>query len=253
MTTPIVLPDSDNLKRCNRCHEWKPFEAFSRHTGTYDGLQRRCKACDAEYYRANKEKIKAYRQEHADEIRAYQREYYHANFEKYQAREKLRPPRIRVRPSRPGAKPRKRVPPDERAEHKKAIRREYYLANKERLQEYHREYMAEYRAEHKEEERQKRRDWIESNPEEYRARKALNRHKRRTAGGSFTAADIEAIRVAQGNRCYLCHKKLKKYHIDHFIPISKGGTNDPGNLRLACPKCNYSKHDKHPFELGVLL
>lgn len=79
------------------------------------------------------------------------------------------------------------------------------------------------------------------------------RAKRRNATGSFTAADIEAIRKAQGNRCYLCGKKLKKYHIDHFIPIAKGGTNDPGNLRLACPKCNQTKSAKHPFELGILL
>lgn len=78
-------------------------------------------------------------------------------------------------------------------------------------------------------------------------------HARRDASGSFTAADIESIRIAQGNRCYLCGKKLKKYHIDHFIPISKGGTNDPGNLRIACPKCNLSKGAKHPHDIGLLI
>jgi len=87
---------------------------------------------------------------------------------------------------------------------------------------------------------------------------ASARHARRArmsnASGSFTAADIEAIRKAQGNRCYLCGKSLKSgYHVDHFIPLSKGGTNDPGNLRLACPKCNLSKGSKHPSELGRLL
>jgi len=71
--------------------------------------------------------------------------------------------------------------------------------------------------------------------------------------GSYTASDIEAIRIAQGNRCYICGKTLKKYHIDHFIPIAKGGTNDPGNLRLACPKCNRRKHSKHPHDLGILI
>jgi 5-methylcytosine-specific restriction endonuclease McrA len=78
-------------------------------------------------------------------------------------------------------------------------------------------------------------------------------NNRRNAPGSFTAADIEAIRVAQGNRCYICHKKLTKYHIDHFIPLALGGTHDPGNLRLACPKCNMSKHDKHPHDMGLLI
>lgn len=79
-------------------------------------------------------------------------------------------------------------------------------------------------------------------------------NNRRAAPGSFTAADIEGIRKAQGNRCYICHKKLgKKYHIDHFIPLKLGGTHDPGNLRLACPKCNFSKNAKHPHDLGILI
>lgn len=76
---------------------------------------------------------------------------------------------------------------------------------------------------------------------------------RRASGGTFTKADVEAIRKAQGNRCYLCGKKLKKYHIDHFIPLALGGTSDPGNLRLACPHCNLSKNDKHPHALGILI
>lgn len=89
---------------------------------------------------------------------------------------------------------------------------------------------------------------------EVKAQARLRNFNRRSAPGSFTTKDIEAIRKAQGNRCYICHKKLgKKYHIDHFIPIKLGGTNDPGNLRLACPKCNLSKGPKHPHDLGILI
>lgn len=32
--------------------------------------------------------------------------------------------------------------------------------------------------------------------------------------------------------------------IDHILPVSKGGTNDPKNLVRACADCNGSKHDK---------
>jgi 5-methylcytosine-specific restriction endonuclease McrA len=35
-----------------------------------------------------------------------------------------------------------------------------------------------------------------------------------------------------------------KAHIDHIIPISKGGNSDPSNLQVLCRTCNLSKHDK---------
>lgn len=53
--------------------------------------------------------------------------------------------------------------------------------------------------------------------------------------------------------CYLCGKpvnfdaKPPDYYspsIDHFIPLSKGGTNDIDNLFLAHLGCNLNKGDK---------
>ena len=32
-----------------------------------------------------------------------------------------------------------------------------------------------------------------------------------------------------------------RYHLDHVIPESLGGTDDVDNLALACPTCNYHK------------
>lgn len=31
-------------------------------------------------------------------------------------------------------------------------------------------------------------------------------------------------------------------HIEHVVPISKGGTHSIGNIVPSCPRCNYSKH-----------
>lgn len=42
--------------------------------------------------------------------------------------------------------------------------------------------------------------------------------------------------------CEYC-RKLPAMHVDHVIPVSKGGTGDPDNLKAACPLCNLDKFD----------
>lgn len=45
--------------------------------------------------------------------------------------------------------------------------------------------------------------------------------------------------------CGECGKRLgDRYELDHIIPISKGGSGDPSNLRWVHPKCNRAKGDK---------
>lgn len=68
-------------------------------------------------------------------------------------------------------------------------------------------------------------------------------------GGRFTAGDIELILRSQKGLCWWCGKKVgDKYHVDHRIPLSRGGSNAPENLVISCPPCNLSKNDKLPHE-----
>lgn len=44
-----------------------------------------------------------------------------------------------------------------------------------------------------------------------------------------------------GNSCRYCGSTDGPFHIDHVYPVSKGGTNDPSNLCVACVPCNLGK------------
>lgn len=48
--------------------------------------------------------------------------------------------------------------------------------------------------------------------------------------------------------CQICganrHKDNVKIEVDHILPVSKGGTNDPNNLQTLCRRCNREKHNR---------
>lgn len=60
--------------------------------------------------------------------------------------------------------------------------------------------------------------------------------------------DRKAIFERDGYRCHYCGTDVGPFEVDHVIPLSRGGTSDPGNLVVACRKCNQSKRDKTPAE-----
>jgi len=87
-----------------------------------------------------------------------------------------------------------------------------------------------------------------------RAWGSLRRARILQAGGTYTKDDIIALLIAQESKCALCGKPFGPdgYHIDHFVPLSRGGTNDPSNLKLTHPVCNLRKGAKLPHELDFL-
>jgi hypothetical protein len=45
------------------------------------------------------------------------------------------------------------------------------------------------------------------------------------------------------SRCHLCGKTCREgdIHLDHLVPLSRGGDHSSANLRVACAACNLSK------------
>lgn len=86
--------------------------------------------------------------------------------------------------------------------------------------------------------------WRKNNPDKVKAFK-LNRR----AYGKVNGNDIINLRKSNIEKygmltCVYCEIVVKDYHIDHKLPVSRGGTNDLENLAISCPHCNLSKHTK---------
>lgn len=70
--------------------------------------------------------------------------------------------------------------------------------------------------------------------------------RKKNAEGKHTLADIKALFASQAGHCAACREALDKYHVDHIVPLIRGGRNDKGNLQLLCAPCNMAKRDKPP-------
>lgn len=107
--------------------------------------------------------------------------------------------------------------------------------------------------------------WRENNPERMRAvRKAWkerNRHRLRVhratrrartrAGGKLSANIIPRLLTQQGGCCAACAQALVAYHLDHVIPLARGGLNTDENVQLLCPSCNADKGALMPEEFAL--
>lgn len=268
---PKVKAPPPTEKACNKCSKVKPnieefFRKQKRKNGTH-GLSAVCTDClieyNHQYIKEHKEKIKetnnAYYAEHREEINSRSRRYHWENREhrlqymrQYSEtlKEKMGTYRKKYyQDNRKSILQKRKEYRDNNAESVKESKKRHVQTHRDRVRKYHRN----YRATHGEQMRQYEKRYRYSHKEQIKVYSHRRRAHIKQIGGHFTAEDIRQKYKRQKGRCYYCHIKLVKYHVDHVIPITReGSSNDPWNLVLACPACNSSKKDKllHEWDRG---
>lgn len=213
------IPET-SLKRCSKCKQFYPptSEYFQSDKSRRVGLCYICKACSAL-------KTSKYQAEHKQERSEYGKNWYNNN----------------------------------RARHLATSKAHYYATLP-----YQHERKRLYYSEHREQYALKAKAYVDNNPEKLRLRRmryfAAHPEKRRqynqqrrarlkAADGRHTANDIKVQYLSQKGLCWWCGKPVEdNYHVDHRIPLDKGGSNDAANICITCPPCNLSKGNKMPFE-----
>ena len=80
---------------------------------------------------------------------------------------------------------------------------------------------------------------------------------RRYPGAKAGVADMRALWTAQGGRCGLTGAPIPpevRPHVDHIVPVSKGGGSLVGNLHFVHPMANHAKnsHSVEEFRTWLL-
>lgn len=87
-----------------------------------------------------------------------------------------------------------------------------------------------------------------------RRKMRVNDMRRAWKHGALEVIEVnrDAIFQRDGLTCYLCGEEFDRenLHLDHVVPLSRGGNHTPDNIRVACKWCNARKGDYLLSELA---
>jgi len=112
-------------------------------------------------------------------------------------------------------------------------------------------YDAAYREAHKTEVAAWNAAYRKAHPDKIADNSALRRARKR--GASVEKVSRALVYERDGGYCHICGKKVnpKKWHIDHIIPLARGGEHSYKNVAVSHPKCNLSKGAKSGGQLRL--
>lgn len=132
----------------------------------------------------------------------------------------------------------------------------YYLKNRDSIKSKTKQYIQA----HPEVARRSRLNWQRNHPESYRAHTAAGHVKRKARMRGALVGDKKVCKIIRRWKkepqfiCYYCNEQYlnSRLHIDHVIPISKGGKHSSDNICKSCDSCNLKKRNKDNSELPFL-
>jgi len=240
-------------KICNKCKIKKQLIEFGNSKQYKDGKSYYCKECEKktndEYRIKNSEKIKLHKkknyEKNKEQIIKKSKEYYYKNKEVIIERVKIyysaNKSKIKKSAKKYFKENMKLIQCRDRKRYRKnkkvvlERRKEYYSKNKEKITKYKKAY---------------------SQTEKGKAisRNKTNKRRAKYKNGDVTTDELLQL-YARVKKCYWCEKKLSKnkIHMDHYVPLSKGGLHTISNIVLSCPRCNLSKNAKDPHKFAQTL
>ncbi len=197
----------------------------------------RVRRATAHHQRANRNqgRLKSLRWRAAHPDRAHQavRRWQRSNKERLRAADRLR---YEKRKAWEAAHP--EIAADRALKRKQKMRR-WYEQNRERASARARA----WHAAHPEKVRETAKRWATRHPEETREHTTRRRARlRRVKIGVVNRAEVFA---RSGGRCAYCREPItpKSWHLDHVIPLARGGAHAMDNVVASCPPCNQRKSD----------
>lgn len=249
-----TIPESTPQKQCIKCKEWKPLtpEYFPRESKRKDGFNVYCKVCVNAYNRSRHNRKSPLPETLPDgykrctkckELKPCTKEYFYYNRHNdifFAACKKCHDAYEKARKQTEEVKSRRLQLYLEHRDAKRAYQRAYYQLHRQEFSEMRRRHFS------------KHREWRVQYQKTHKEQKRANNRKRRAlkkTSGTFTPQQIKQQYQRQKGKCYYCKKQVgKEYHIEHVIPISRGGSNDISNIVVSCPTCNMRKQGKLPHE-----